>query len=181
MVPLAAAENAMDERTHIYEVMVDGKAQSVLSFLPVDHVFDKGLPGAAIVGSMRVSPAAGGEVTADNIIINPAFVALLQDFIARTAPTDPGFARAAREQVDGWIYVIDRRTPTPLGNVPAEDILGGFEVRQGVLVPGSYQPMKSHRIVSARGMFQLDRFLHPRLLEHLRQLPAAEAAPARQP
>lgn len=171
----------MDERTHIYEVMVDGKAQSVLSFLPVDHVFDKGLPGAAIVGSMRVSPAAGGEVTADNIIINPAFVALLQDFIARTAPTDPGFARAAREQVDGWIYVIDRRTPTPLGNVPAEDILGGFEVRQGVLVPGSYQPMKSHRIVSARGLFQLDRFLHPRLLEHLRQLPAAAATPARQP
>lgn len=163
----------MDTRAHIYEVMVEGKAQSVLSFLPVEHVFKKGLSGAAIIGSMQVSPAAGGEITADNVRVNPQFVALLQDFIARTAPTDPAFERAAREQGEGWIYIIDRRTPTPQGHVPLEDILGAFEVRNGVLVPGSYESMAaSHRIVGAHGMFQLDGFLYPRLLEVLKQLPA---------
>jgi hypothetical protein len=172
VVPLWAAGKAVDDRTHIYEVMVEGKPRSALSFLPVDHVFKKGLPAAAIIGWMQVSPAAGGEITADNVRVNPLFVAVLQDFIARTAPTDPGFERAARAQGDGWIYVIDRRTPTPMGHVPSEDILGGFEVRGGSLVAGSYQPLKSHRIVSARGMLQLDNFLHPRLVETLKQLPA---------
>ena len=74
--------------------------------------------------------------------------------------------------VTAGIYIIDRRTPTPMGHVPSEDILGGFQVSQGVLVQDSYQPMKSPKIVSERGMFQLDNFLHPRLLEALKQLPA---------
>lgn len=180
-IPLGAKEATVDTRTQIYEVMIEGKPASVLSFLPVDHVFGKGLPAAAIIGSMKVSPAAGGEITADNVTVNPAFVAMLQNFISRTAPTDPRFERAAREQGDGWIYIIDQRTPTPMGRVPAEDILGGFEVRDGALVPGSYRPMSSHRIVSARGMFQLDRFLHPLLVETMKKLPAQVPVPARRP
>lgn len=160
---------------HVYEVMHAGKPQSVLSLLPKEQVFGRGLAAAAILGSLRVSPAQGGEVTPDNFVANPQFVAFLQAFLGRTAPTDPAFVRAAQQQGDGWIYIIDRRTPTPMGHVPREDILGGFEVRGGTLVEGSWHPMDDHRLLTERGLFELDGFLAPRLLESLQQLPGPEA------
>src|SRR5262249_21366909 len=39
-----------------------------------------------------------------------------------------GFAEEALRQQDGWIYILDGRTPTPQGAVPPEDISGAFEV-----------------------------------------------------
>jgi hypothetical protein len=168
---LAMAQPPSYAPANVYEVDQAGRRQSVLSLLPRDEVFQRGLAGPAILGSLRVSPAQGGEVTPDNFVPNPRFVAFLQDFLGRTAPTDPAFARAAQSQGDGWIYIIDRRTPTPMGEVPAEDILGGFEVRGGVLVEGSWRPMQSHRLLTARGLFRLDGFLAPRLLEALQRLP----------
>jgi hypothetical protein len=165
-----AGERVLDERVHIYEVVVEGQPRTVLSFLPKERVFSKGLAGPAIIGSLRKGVADGGELEADNLVINPAFVTLLHRVIATHAPTDPAFQRAAREQSEGWMYVIDRRTPTPGGHVPAEDIIGSFEVREGVATAASYQPFRSHRLVSERGLFQLDRFLHPKLMDALMQL-----------
>jgi hypothetical protein len=165
-----AGERVLDERVHVYEVVVEGQPRTVLSFLPKEHVFSKGLAGPAIIGSLRKRVADGGGLAPDNIVVNPRFLDLLHEMIATHAPTDPAFQRAAREQDEGWMYVIDRRTPTPGGHVPAEDIIGSFEVRQGVATAASYQPFKSHRLVSERGLFQLDRFLHPKLMDALMQL-----------
>ena len=173
-LPVHAEETPVDERVHVFEVVVGGEPQAVLSFLPPDHVFANGLAADAIIGSMKTPVAAGGGVTPDNVAVNPGFVAFLHAFIARTVPTDPGFQRAVADQQDGWVYIIDRRTPTPGGKVPAEDILGGFEVRQKALVPDSYRPIRAHRIVSERGVVRLDDFLHPRLVEALKQLEAPQ-------
>lgn len=171
---LGAEQVPMDDRVHVFEVVVADQPASVVSFLPKEHVFAKGLAGPAIIGSLRKRVSDGGEVEADNLVVNPEFVTLLHRVIATHAPTDPSFQRAAREQGEGWIYVIDRRTPTPGGHVPAEDIIGSFEVREGVATTDSYQPFKSHRLLSERGLFQLDRFLHPKLMEALEQLETAQ-------
>jgi hypothetical protein len=165
-----AGEATMDERVLIYEVVVDGKPQSMLSFLPLSHVQSHGLAGPAIIGSLRKRTPDGGSLAPDNIAINRDFVALLHRVIAAHAPTDPAFANAAREQGEGWMYVIDRRTPTPGGDVPAEDIIASFKIANGAVVEGSYEPFASHRLVTERGMFRLDRFMQPKLMEALMAL-----------
>lgn len=165
----SAGEATMDERVHVYEVVVDGKPQSVLSFLPKERLFPHGLAGPAILGSLRRRIADGGTLDPDNIVINPRFLTLLHATIETHMPTDPAFQRAVREQVDGWMYVIDLRTPTPGGQVPAEDIIGAFRIANAVVVDGSYQPFEPHRLVSERGFFQLDPFMHPKLMEALMQ------------
>jgi hypothetical protein len=167
---VGAGEPSMDERLHIFEVVVEGRPMSVVSFLPREHVFSKGLAGPAIIGSLRKRIADGGRLEPDNIAINPRFVDFLHEVIADLTPTDPAFQRAAREQGEGWMYVIDRRTPTPGGHVPAEDILGGFKIENGAVVPGSYTRSPKHRLISERGVVQLDRFLHPKLIEALLSL-----------
>lgn len=166
----------MQSHAHVYEIAVRGKPQSVLSLLPPDHVFKNGLPGAAILGSMKQAPNAGGEITADNVVPNPGFVTFLQEFISRNTPADPAFQRAARKQGEGWVYVIDGRTPTPKGDVPLEDVVGGFRVQDGALVEGSYHPMNSYRVIGANGVMRLDGFLLPRLIDALQQLRVEDGA-----
>ena len=63
---------------------------------------------------------------------------------------------AAQQQQKGWLYVIDWRTPEgPNGNVGPEDIIGGFEVREGTMVQGSYQPNANYRAMTKHGMTKL--------------------------
>jgi hypothetical protein len=106
-------------------------------------------------------------VTPDNFGRNPVFVDFLHQFIAVHAPASPEIQAAASEQRTGWIYIIDRRTPTPEGRVPPEDILGGFEVSQGRIVPASYRANPAHRILSSSGFFRLGPELEALLIEEL--------------
>jgi hypothetical protein len=87
--------------------------------------------------------------------------------IARHAPDNPDLKAAAARQGQGYIVVIDRRTATPGGSVPPEDIMGVFEVKDGSVVPGSYRASPNHRLLTADGFFQLDRFLDERLHQEL--------------
>jgi hypothetical protein len=99
-------------------------------------------------------------------------VDFLHVVIARRGPELPGLVAAARSQGDGWVYIIDQRTPTPGDAVPPEDIVGAFEVKAGEVVPGSYWPNPKHAILSARGFFQLGDELQACLLEELAKAPA---------
>ncbi len=128
------------------------------------------LAGEAILGEW-ISPTLGEGIVErlppESIRVNRVFVEFLHRVIERWAPEGPGFEAEVRRQRDGWIYIIDGRTPTPQGDVPPEDIIGAFEVRGGKLVAGSYRPSTSHRIVSNGGLFRLDENLHERLLWEL--------------
>jgi hypothetical protein len=78
-----------------------------------------------------------------------------------------GLQAEARRQHTGWLYVIDARTPTPAREVPAYDIIGAFEVREGTVVPQSYQPNGNHRLFSSNGLFKLDSTLHEKLMNRV--------------
>jgi hypothetical protein len=154
--------------TQDYEVYTTDEGDC-LSLLPVDHVSKYGLAPEAIMGQV-VGDTAGASPTPDTFVANRAFHEFLHGVVARYAPATAEVAASAREQRDGWIYIVDRRTPTPDGRVPPEDVIGGFEVRGGAIVARSYQPIPAHQLMTEHGFFRLGDELQSRLVAELEQL-----------
>lgn len=154
----------------IYESSTPEGIKHFVSCLPGEHVFARGLAPEAIVGVLLRPPKPGEDITPAIFARNRVFVDFMHDVIARRGPGAAGLVAAARRQGDGWLYVIDQRTRTPDGAVPPEDIVGGFEVRGGQLLPGSYRASPRHVILSADGFFQLGEELQACLLEELAKL-----------
>jgi hypothetical protein len=152
----------------IYTVQMRGRsAEGIVSLLAPEETQGRGgLPPQAIIGAL---PGGASDITTEGFVANRAFRDLLHSTIERHGPQSPGLQAAAREQGEGWVYLIDRRSPDPEGDVPLEDIVGSFKVEGGAVV--SYKRNSKHRLVSARGLFQLDAWLHERLMEELRNLP----------
>jgi len=110
----------------------------VVTLLPPE-VFSKwGIANETIVGFYTKPVAEGTHIDAATFRPNKAFVDLLHDVIKTNAPEVPEFQTAARRQHTGWVYILDARTRTPAREVPAHDIIGSFEVRDGAIVPNSY-------------------------------------------
>lgn len=122
-----------------------------------------------IVGMLRRPLQTGESITADNLMTNREFVDFLHSVIAKHGPSVAGLVNAAKQQGEGWVYIIDGRTPTPQGDVPAEDILGAFEVKNGDISSASYQRFTEHRILSSHGFTRLDSDFLERLLAELSQ------------
>jgi hypothetical protein len=141
-----------------------------ITLIPPDIVCKQGLPSEAIVGVLLHPLQDGESITPQNFGRNRTFVDFMHSVIARFAPLQPGCLAEAQRLHEGWIYIIDNRTPTPQGSVPAEDIIGALEVKDGKVVPGSYQPSSRHLIFSVRGFFQLEEGLYECLLQELRGL-----------
>jgi len=99
---------------------------------------------------------------------NPAFVTFLHETIKVWGPNDPEFRASVRNQEDGWVYIIDLRTPDgPQGRVPPEDIIGASQVIGGQIAADSYQPMPTHLVYSRQGMCQLPGSLTQALVRRL--------------
>jgi hypothetical protein len=137
----------------------------VLSFLNPDQVARLGvLPPEAIVGFL----AEDLNYDQQDFRENRAFIDFMHDVIRRTGPQDPGLRAAAAAQGEGWLYVIDMRTPEgPQGRVPPEDIIGAFEVEGGRVADGSYRPNEDHRLLTRRGMVRLPPPFHEALVQEL--------------
>ena len=138
-----------------------------VTLIPPDAALAHGLAAEAIVGVLARPLGPGESITPAVFARNRVFVRFLHDVLARHAPGQPGIQAEARRLGNGWISIIDQRTPTPAGPVPAEDILGAFEVKNGEVVPRSYRQNPNHRILSATGFFRLDAGLQECLLREL--------------
>lgn len=132
-----------------------------------EHVLKHGLQPEAIVGVL-LRPLVNGEpIHTDNFARNRLFVDFMHSAIARRGPELPGLIAEAKRQGEGWVYVVDQRTPTPQGAVPPEDIVGAFEIRNGQVAVGTYRASPSHLIFSVNGFFFLGAELQPCLIEEL--------------
>ena len=138
-------------------------SQHILSILTTDEMQSLGgLPAEGIAGDF------GGDTSVGAFRTNPAFVRFMHEVIRTAGPDDSGLQAAAQEQADGWVYLIDLRTPEgPNGRVPPEDIIGAFEVRDGRIIADSYQPNSKHRVYTAQGLVRLPPFLERALVERL--------------
>src|SRR4029077_14408341 len=121
-------------------------------------------PAEAIVGVLLRPLESGEAITPSVFARNRVFVEFMHSVIARRGPQLPGLIAEAKRQIEGWVYVVDQRTPTPQGAVPPEDIVGSFEVKNGPVTPRSYRACPKHMILSANGFFNLGPELEPCLL-----------------
>jgi hypothetical protein len=95
-------------------------------------------------------------------------VQLLHQVIADHIAASPGIRLEGKRQGDGYVYLLDGRTPQPDGQVPPEDIIGAVAVHGGSVVPGSYQHNPNHRLLTADGWFVLPPDIEIALQDELR-------------
>jgi hypothetical protein len=145
----------------------------VLSFVsPQEAESPGGIPLQAIVGDFV---GAEGDRSVESFRPNPVFETFLHDTIRIWGPDDPELRASARHQSDGWVYIIDLRTPEgPLGRVPPEDIIGAFQVIGGLIVAGSYQATGTHLVYSRHGVCQLPGSLTQALVRRLPRVTLSE-------
>ncbi len=141
------------------------RALSLLSPKQVEKIGT--LQSEAILGFIT-----GEQLSLDYFHPNRIFIDLLQNVVESEAPTDPELQAAAIEQKQGYIYIIDRRVADRAEEETSpEDILGAFEIKDGRIVPNSYQPNENYLIFGNNGLMQLPASLHEALIEALMSLP----------
>lgn len=148
----------------------------VLTPIPSDMMFKQGLVPEAIVGVLRqLSNIEGdGGFTPKDFVRNRVFADLLHRVVADHAPELIEYQAQAKKQREGWVYVIDGRTPAPKGLIPARDILGAFAVREGAITPNSYVRNDQHFLYTQDGFFQLHEVLKSKLMEKILTLNASQ-------
>jgi hypothetical protein len=141
----------------------------VISLLNPDRVAEiGGLSQLSICGSL-----VGDGLSKEAFRPNPAFVAFMHEVIKKAGLQDDGLQAAAAGQTEGWVYVIDLRTPDgPQGRVPVEDIVGGFRVERGKL-SGEYWANDKHLVYSESGLMRLPPSLEAAIIAELRKIALA--------
>ena len=92
----------------------------------------------------------------------------MQSVIASTLTRCPSVIAEAARQREGQVFIVDCRSCQPDGSVPARDIIGSIDVRNGK--PKMYRPSTTHALVTEDGVLQLDPWFHARLVEALQRL-----------
>jgi hypothetical protein len=143
----------------------------VMTFISPEEVQALGwMPIEAIAGFL-----VGAPPTTETFRPNPRFIEFMHQVIRTSAPFDLDLRAAAREQKNGWVYIIDLRTPEgPQGQVPAEDIIGAFQVRNGEIIPDSYEANDRHHVFSRRGLVSLPPSLRAAFFARLPKVPPSK-------
>ena len=139
-----------------------GQYEYYVSFVPHDFTFQRGLPSEAIMGRLIDGPDL---FEPEHFRPNVRFLEFLHDVIARHAANCPGLIAEAQRQKEGLVYIIDARTPSPMGEVPPEDIIGAVEVQNGSV--SDYQGNPNYQVFTASGLLKLDSWFRSRMLEEI--------------
>lgn len=156
----------MEAPVFVYRVSVNGEPRDYVSVLPPETARAMGLPNESIVGVL-LRRGDDGEPVLESFSGNPAFHELLNEVVGRYAPDEPALREQAGRVGSGYVYVIDGRTPDPRGDVPAEDVVGAFQVRDGQVVREPYLPNPRHQLLTRNGFFRLSDTLNQRLLDEI--------------
>lgn len=147
---------------NIYDTQIDGRHRYFLSLLPYDIGFDSGLPSEAILGEFIHGPESR---TPEAFLQNPQFLNFLSYAIGKHASSCPGLIAESQRLQNGFVYILDKRTPTPDDGVPPEDIIGAAEVQNGKILQFLGSP--NNCVLTGFGFMQLDPWLKERLVEEL--------------
>ncbi|KAI9184408.1 hypothetical protein H9P43_003461 [Blastocladiella emersonii ATCC 22665] len=158
----AADEAAPSGPPLFFEPSPDRPGAYTVSFLP-------GTPRAADSPAVIGWSTAAQAVTPRSFTANPTFLRELHAALKDHAHEDPELVALAEHQKIGFMHVADARNPPPWGRIPdPDDIVGSVRLDDGKIVPGSFEPMPAHRLVSGAGIMQLSPALHAALLARLR-------------
>ncbi|CAG8495372.1 9467_t:CDS:2 [Funneliformis caledonium] len=145
------------------------KTDYLLSFLADNDKIYKFFD-VTVIGSIpfksEVADNNTPKITPQHFIENKKFTQILHQVIAENVYSDVQLQGLAKYHQNGWLHVADARDPAPWGRIPyPEDIFGMIQVIDGQIVRGTYQPMPTHRMVTAKGLFMLNDPLQEKLLE----------------
>ena len=147
---------------YVYDIVINGSHRYFASFLPHDTGFTAGLSPQAIIGEFTRGP---DEQTPDAFQQNPQFIQFIADVIGKHASACPGLIEAIEREQNGFVYILDERTPTPGEEVPPEDVIGGLEIENGEVL--QFHGSQNYRILTEDGFMQLNGWLKERLIEEL--------------
>lgn len=150
-------------RLYTYTVTIDNVERAVLSVADPEDAFNKGLISRGIIGYLKQKDK---EVHPENITYNADFVELFQKAIKTAALNSDDLMKSARQQKNGFIYIVDQRTKDQ-NETKAMDILGSFEVTEGQLNSDSFQFNPNYQIISIEGLFRLPDNFEKALLNEI--------------
>jgi hypothetical protein len=162
----------IDSRISLINVATPDGDKDYVALISPELAFSIGFFPEAILGVLRRPLSPGDAIAWDNFIPNSVFARFLASVIATYGPEDPELRKEAKRIGKGSVVLVDRRTPTPEGPVPPEDILGVFAVDNGAVTPSGYIASPNHRLLTERGFFGLTVWLEQCLCEEM----AARAA-----
>ncbi len=137
------------------------RALSPLSSEQVEEIGS--LKGEAILGFID-----GEILSLEYFRPNKVFKEFIQKIIAAEVLKDSELQAAALTKREGQLYIIDNRVAALEREVTSpEDILGVFEIKDGQIVPNSYQSNENHLIFGNNGLMQLPASLHEALIKAL--------------
>ncbi|MCP4347466.1 MAG: hypothetical protein GY795_18325 [Desulfobacterales bacterium] len=142
-----------------------GEDEYYVSFVPHDLVFQRGLPVEAIIGKLIDGPEL---FQPEHFRPNVRFLEFLHNVIAKHSLSCPGLIAEAKRRKEGFVYIIDARTPTPNEEVPPEDIIGAVEVRNGTVL--GYQGNPNYQVFTASGMMMIDSWWRSKLLDEIKRI-----------
>src|SRR5262249_6475934 len=105
-----AQKNRLDSGKTIWGCRVRKPAegpQGIVTLLPPEEMFTKGLIPEAIVGVLKVPLKEGEAIKPENFVRNKVFYDFMHEVIARVGPELKGLKAEARRQGEGWVYLID--------------------------------------------------------------------------
>ena len=152
---------------HLYDVETEEGWVSVIAAIPPEHALRNGLPSPAVVGSI---PRGTQEITLESFTPNPEFSDFMNLVISRHGASDPALRNQAKQQGDGWVFMIDLRVGEGDEEIRSEDIIGAFQAKGGEVVAGSYRANPKHALLGGRGLLKLDAWLERRLVDELLEL-----------
>ena len=85
---------------------------------------------------------------------------------AKDALAFPALLDGAEER-NGWLYLVDQRVRKRGAAPTRSDVLGGFQLRDGKPVPGSYEPNSDYAVLTQIGFMRLPDEFQSVLLEEL--------------
>jgi len=152
---LQAVVSRPGRQIFVFQIDAGAGVQEVVSILGPDAVFEHGLCNEAILGILGPDANGSQRITPERFRENRGFVQYLGALLAEHVYGLEGLQRAAEEMGDGYVYLLDARTPEPEGQVPPADIIAAIRVQASVLVAGSYQHNRNHRLLTEHGFFRL--------------------------
>ena len=153
-----------EQKVYNQEVEKQSRDLKIISLLPPETVFKlEKLPSIAICGNLIPDKSKQGKFKE-----NPEFVEFMHKFIEKNTHKTESFIQEALKQQNGYIYIIDFRTPNGImGEVPPEDIIGAFQVKVGKVIENSYQRNTNHKVFTKNGIVKLPEELNILLIEEI--------------
>jgi len=153
-----------EERPDIlmYTITQDGRERTLLSLMPLDEGFERGIPSEAILGELNQFDTGLSE---DNFTPNVVFIKFMHESIATHVRSCPSLIDRAKRLGDGQLPLLDGRVPVGQKQVHAADVIGFLEVENERIV--RYTACMQHKLVYQDQVVKLEPFLHDRLLGDL--------------